>query len=156
MNYNDIKVFCDKYFDCDISTKSREKKYVEFRMYYAKLCKKYLYDFSYPGCGRKIKRHHATVIHNIKSFDDYKEVLPNCEFFQIFDKLDEQFLQTFQPDVSEKSANEKDSEILKLRNKLYYIQRVSNKYKRKADSLSSSNYLLRNKLKKLSDNQINV
>jgi hypothetical protein len=67
-----IRSIVNDKFKIDISSKCRERRYIDPRFIYALLCKKYTLE-STTRIGLTINRHHASILHAIKQGEIYLE-----------------------------------------------------------------------------------
>lgn len=70
-----IKKVVDEYFKIDISDKKKTNYYVMARAVYYRLCKKFTKK-SLDEIGFEVKKDHATALHALKNFENYKTVNP--------------------------------------------------------------------------------
>tara|TARA_R100000654_G_scaffold13131_2_gene28601 strand:- start:18191 stop:18625 length:435 start_codon:yes stop_codon:yes gene_type:complete len=86
MELIEIKKLVEKHTKRKLNVKSRERDNVYCRVLYCKLAKLHTKK-SIDKIGKAISRDHATVLHNIKIFD---EVIVNyeLEYLKIFNRLD--------------------------------------------------------------------
>jgi chromosomal replication initiator protein len=67
-----IRAIVNGRFKIDISSKCRERRFIDPRFIYALLCKKYTLE-STTRIGLTINRHHASILHAIKQGEIYLE-----------------------------------------------------------------------------------
>jgi len=68
-NTTNIKEIINKYFELDISKKTRQREYIEARFIYFTLVKKYT-GLSLAAIAKTTSQNHATVLHGIKKLKD--------------------------------------------------------------------------------------
>jgi hypothetical protein len=71
-----IRKIVEQIFDIDISTNSRQLKYVEARACYYKLCRKYT-AYTYVQIGKTLNKNHATILHGVNEWPGMVRINPD-------------------------------------------------------------------------------
>ena len=72
MNKEMIKEIVSNYFELDIVRNTRKRQYVEARAMFYKLCREFT-KLSLEEIGKQVKRDHASVLHGIRSLNNWIE-----------------------------------------------------------------------------------
>lgn len=72
MNKEMIKEIVSNYFELDLVRNTRKRQYVEARAMFYKLCREFT-KLSLEEIGKQVKRDHASVLHGIRSLNNWIE-----------------------------------------------------------------------------------
>ena len=72
MNKEMIKEIVDNYFELNLKRNTRKRNYVEARAIFYKLCREFT-KLSLEQIGQQVNRDHASVLHGIKSLNNWIE-----------------------------------------------------------------------------------
>ncbi len=72
MNKEMIKEIVDNYFELNLKRNTRKRNYVEARAIFYKLCREFT-KLSLEQIGKQVDRDHASVLHGIKSLNNWVE-----------------------------------------------------------------------------------
>ena len=140
----DVKNYCNKYFDLQLESRSRVVEFVEARYFYFYFCTSYLTNESLSKIGSAVNRAHCTVLHNVKQFKDLYDVDKVLKTrYVVFEKRAIEF---FGIDLDTDIELEKIQDNTK---RFFNLQQSRDHYKKMAHDYRTQNYKLKEKLKKI-------
>ena len=123
LKVENIKKFCDQYFEYDIGIKSRVPRIAETRYYYYYFCKSFLVGETTvkigATCGYK---DHSSVIHGLKRFNILYEV--DANFKKGYDTFEHKAIEHFKIDFTDSpdAVTEQLKEIYRLKKEVKYYK----------------------------------
>jgi predicted nuclease with TOPRIM domain len=90
MNKKIIKRIVEEFYSLDITTKTRERNYVEARAMYYKIVRDNT-KLSLEVIGKSVNRNHATVLHGIKTLSNWidTEIIIKARYILLKDQIEE-------------------------------------------------------------------
>jgi len=90
MNKKIIKRIVEEFYSLDITTKTRERNYVEARAMYYKIVRDNT-KLSLEVIGKSVNRNHATVLHGIKTLSNWidTEIIIKARYLLLKDQIEE-------------------------------------------------------------------
>lgn len=90
MNKKIIKRIVEEFYSLDITTKTRERNYVEARAMYYKIVRDNT-KLSLEAIGKSVNRNHATVLHGIKTLSNWidTEIIIKARYLLLKDQIEE-------------------------------------------------------------------
>ena len=131
LTVENVKQFCDEYFDYDIGIKCRVQTIAENRFYYYYFCKSFLIGVTTTvigeNCGYK---DHSSVVHGLKRFDILYQV--DDIFKERYNAFEHEALKRFKIDFTNApdSVSEQLKKIYRLEIKIQNLNLELSKEKR--------------------------